>query len=57
VFRSNWNHQGFGAIAETAKRHGGHVVQITTSLIEHASSHVPMSPPKVLAAIDDGEQG
>jgi hypothetical protein len=39
------------------KRHSGHVVQITTSLIEHASSHVPTSPPKVLAAIDDGEQG
>ena len=29
------------AIAEMEKRHSGHVVQITTSLIEHANSHVP----------------
>jgi len=29
------------AIAEMAKRCSGHVVQITTSLIEHANSHVP----------------
>jgi len=29
------------AIAEIEKRHSGHVVQITTSLIEHANSHVP----------------
>ena len=29
------------AIAEMEKRHSGHVVQITTSLIEHANSHAP----------------
>src|SRR5499425_3272696 len=29
------------AIAEMEKRHSGHVVQITTSLVEHANSHVP----------------
>jgi NADP-dependent 3-hydroxy acid dehydrogenase YdfG len=32
------------AVAEMEKRHSGHVVQITTSLIEHANSHVPCSP-------------
>jgi NAD(P)-dependent dehydrogenase (short-subunit alcohol dehydrogenase family) len=32
------------------KRHGGHVVQITTSLIEHANSHVP----SVLASLTKG---
>jgi NAD(P)-dependent dehydrogenase (short-subunit alcohol dehydrogenase family) len=32
------------AIAEMEKRHSGHVVQITTSLIEHANSHVPSVP-------------
>jgi hypothetical protein len=29
------------AIVEMEKRHSGHVVQITTSLVEHANSHVP----------------
>jgi NAD(P)-dependent dehydrogenase (short-subunit alcohol dehydrogenase family) len=29
------------AIAEMEKRHSGHVVQITTSLVEHANSNVP----------------
>jgi NAD(P)-dependent dehydrogenase (short-subunit alcohol dehydrogenase family) len=29
------------AVAEMEKRRSGHVVQITTSLIEHANSHVP----------------
>jgi NAD(P)-dependent dehydrogenase (short-subunit alcohol dehydrogenase family) len=38
------------AIAEMEKRHGGHVVQITTSLIEHANSHVP----SVLASLTKG---
>jgi NAD(P)-dependent dehydrogenase (short-subunit alcohol dehydrogenase family) len=30
------------AIAEMEKRHSGHVVQITTSLIKYANSHVPL---------------
>ena len=38
------------AIAEMEKRHSGHVVQITTSLIEHANSHVP----SVLASLTKG---
>jgi NAD(P)-dependent dehydrogenase (short-subunit alcohol dehydrogenase family) len=39
------------AIAEMEKRHsGGHVVQMTTSLIEHANSHVP----SVLASLTKG---
>jgi NAD(P)-dependent dehydrogenase (short-subunit alcohol dehydrogenase family) len=38
------------AIAEMKKGHGGHVVQITTSLIEHANSHVP----SVLASLTKG---
>ena len=29
------------AIAEMEKRHSGHVVQITTSLVDHADSHLP----------------
>ena len=38
------------AIAEMEKRHSGHVVQITTSLIEHANSGVP----SVLASLTKG---
>ena len=38
------------AIAEMEKRKGGHVVQITTSLIEHANSNVP----SVLASLTKG---
>jgi NAD(P)-dependent dehydrogenase (short-subunit alcohol dehydrogenase family) len=38
------------AIAEMEKRRSGHVVQITTSLIEHANSNVP----SVLAALTKG---
>jgi NAD(P)-dependent dehydrogenase (short-subunit alcohol dehydrogenase family) len=38
------------AIVEMEKRHSGHVVQITTSLIEHANSHVP----SVLASLTKG---
>src|SRR6201989_1989404 len=38
------------AIAEMEKRHSGHVVQITTSLVEHANSHVP----SVLASMTKG---
>jgi NAD(P)-dependent dehydrogenase (short-subunit alcohol dehydrogenase family) len=38
------------AIGEMEKRHSGHVVQITTSLIEHANSHVP----SVLASLTKG---
>ena len=38
------------AIAEMEKRRSGHVVQITTSLIEHANSHVP----SVLASLTKG---
>src|SRR5438045_627079 len=38
------------AIAEMEKRHSGHVVQITTSLIEHANSRVP----SVLASLTKG---
>jgi NAD(P)-dependent dehydrogenase (short-subunit alcohol dehydrogenase family) len=38
------------AIAEMEKRHSGHVVQITTSLIEHANSNVP----SVLASLTKG---
>ena len=38
------------AIAEMEKRNSGHVIQITTSLIEHANSHVP----SVLASLTKG---
>src|SRR5256886_4080018 len=38
------------AIGEMERRHCGHVVQITTSLIEHANSHVP----SVLASLTKG---
>jgi NAD(P)-dependent dehydrogenase (short-subunit alcohol dehydrogenase family) len=38
------------AIAEMEKRQSGHVVQITTSLIEHANSNVP----SVLASLTKG---
>jgi NAD(P)-dependent dehydrogenase (short-subunit alcohol dehydrogenase family) len=38
------------AIAEMEKRQSGHVVQITTSLVEHANSHVP----SVLASLTKG---
>jgi NAD(P)-dependent dehydrogenase (short-subunit alcohol dehydrogenase family) len=38
------------AIAEMEKQHSGHIVQITTSLIEHANSHVP----SVLASLTKG---
>src|SRR5258707_6208467 len=38
------------AIAEMEKRHSGHVVQITTSLLEHANSNVP----SVLASLAKG---
>ena len=38
------------AIAEMEKRRSGHVVQITTSLVEHANSHVP----SVLASLTKG---
>src|SRR5579864_1108773 len=38
------------AIAEMEKRHSGHIVQITTSLIEHANSNVP----SVLASLTKG---
>jgi len=38
------------AIAAMEKRHSGHVVQITTSLVEHANSHVP----SVLASLTKG---
>jgi NAD(P)-dependent dehydrogenase (short-subunit alcohol dehydrogenase family) len=38
------------AIAEMEKRSSGHVVQITTSLVEHADSHVP----SVLASLTKG---
>src|SRR5258708_11517519 len=38
------------AIAEMGKRHSGHVVQITTSLVEHANSNVP----SVLASLTKG---
>ena len=38
------------AIAEMEKRHSGHVVQITTSLVEHADSRVP----SVLASLTKG---
>jgi NAD(P)-dependent dehydrogenase (short-subunit alcohol dehydrogenase family) len=38
------------AIAEMEKRRSGHVVQITTSLIEHANSNVP----SVLASLTKG---
>src|SRR5215467_12250105 len=41
------------AIAEMEKRHSGHIVQITTSLIEHANSHVP----SVLASLTKGGLG
>src|SRR6202046_3029098 len=38
------------AIAEMEKRQSGHVVQITTSLVEHANSHVP----SMLASLTKG---
>ena len=38
------------AIAEMEKRRSGHVVQITTSLVDHANSHVP----SVLASVTKG---
>jgi NAD(P)-dependent dehydrogenase (short-subunit alcohol dehydrogenase family) len=38
------------AIAEMEKRGGGHIVQITTSLTDHANSHVP----SVLASLTKG---
>jgi NAD(P)-dependent dehydrogenase (short-subunit alcohol dehydrogenase family) len=38
------------AIAEMEKRRSGHVMQVTTSLIEHANSHVP----SVLASLTKG---
>jgi NAD(P)-dependent dehydrogenase (short-subunit alcohol dehydrogenase family) len=38
------------AIAEMEKRGGGHIVQITTSLADHANSHVP----SVLASLTKG---
>jgi NAD(P)-dependent dehydrogenase (short-subunit alcohol dehydrogenase family) len=38
------------AIAEMEKRQSGHVVQITTSLVEHANSNVP----SVLASVTKG---
>jgi NAD(P)-dependent dehydrogenase (short-subunit alcohol dehydrogenase family) len=38
------------AVAEMEKRGSGHIVQITTSLINHASSHVP----SVLASLTKG---
>jgi len=41
------------AIAEMEKRGSGHIVQITTSLIDHANSHVP----SVLASLTKGGLG
>jgi len=38
------------AIAEMEKRRSGHIVQITTSLVDHANSHVP----SVLASLTKG---
>jgi NAD(P)-dependent dehydrogenase (short-subunit alcohol dehydrogenase family) len=38
------------AIAEMEKRRSGHIVQITTTLVEHANSHVP----SVLASLTKG---
>ena len=38
------------AIAEMEKRGSGHIVQITTSLVDHANSHVP----SVLASLTKG---
>jgi NAD(P)-dependent dehydrogenase (short-subunit alcohol dehydrogenase family) len=38
------------AIAEMEKQGGGHIVQITTSLVNHANSHVP----SVLASLTKG---
>jgi NAD(P)-dependent dehydrogenase (short-subunit alcohol dehydrogenase family) len=38
------------AIAQMEKQGGGHVVQITTSLVDHANSHVP----SVLASLTKG---
>ena len=38
------------AIAEMEKRHSGHIVQITTSLVDHADSHIP----SVLASLTKG---
>ena len=41
------------AIAEMEKRGSGHIVQITTSLVDHANSHVP----SVLASLTKGGLG
>jgi NAD(P)-dependent dehydrogenase (short-subunit alcohol dehydrogenase family) len=41
------------AIAEMEKRGSGHVVQITTSLVDHANSHIP----SVLASLTKGGLG
>jgi NAD(P)-dependent dehydrogenase (short-subunit alcohol dehydrogenase family) len=41
------------AIAEMEKRGSGHIVQITTSLIDHANSHIP----SVLASLTKGGLG
>jgi NAD(P)-dependent dehydrogenase (short-subunit alcohol dehydrogenase family) len=38
------------AIAEMEERHSGHIVQITTSLVDHADSHIP----SVLASLTKG---
>jgi NAD(P)-dependent dehydrogenase (short-subunit alcohol dehydrogenase family) len=38
---TGWFHITQFAIAEMEKRGSGHVVQITTSLVDHANSHVP----------------
>jgi NAD(P)-dependent dehydrogenase (short-subunit alcohol dehydrogenase family) len=38
------------AVAEMEKQRGGHVVQISTSLVDHANSHVP----SVLASLSKG---
>src|ERR1700724_4121351 len=43
-------HMTYLAIAEMEKRGSGHIVQITTSLIDHANSHVP----SVLASLTEG---
>jgi NAD(P)-dependent dehydrogenase (short-subunit alcohol dehydrogenase family) len=41
VNRAGFFHMTQLAIAEMEKRSSGHIVQITTSLIDHANSHVP----------------
>jgi NAD(P)-dependent dehydrogenase (short-subunit alcohol dehydrogenase family) len=38
---TGWFHITQLAIAEMEKRGSGHVVQVTTSLVDHANSHVP----------------